>query len=735
MVSSALTLHSDDVQRIDTGARAIDGHRLARLFSPRSICIIGASSNPSTIAGRPQTILTQHGFTGAIYPVNPRHELIHGLRCYPNVTTLPEPPDVAIVVVGAGKVPAVIDECGVRGVRNAIVISSGFEEDSAGGDLVKQLKALAKRHEINVVGPNSEGVWSVPQRAMMTFGSAARRPTITEGRVSVISQSGSIGGNTARGLQDRGLGCRYFISAGNESILTAADYLDFLVDDGGSDVVLLFLEGIVEGRRFIAAAQRARDAGVVVVALKAGSSELGGATAASHTGKITSPADVYADIFNQVGVVQVTTVGDLVEAADVFLTPRLRLPAEPTATDAADRERIGVALVAPGATRTVMADAAERHGVPLATFSDTTVHALSRLIPSYGYARNPVDVTAQVSTAGMFDDVLDLMADDEATEAVVIQWGNRGIQHFSEVVETGEALHRRSGKPVLIGLLGNPWELNAEQRSALRARGISCAMAPEDVMKQLDWLYTRRRFDGLRRSGATELELRAPIQSMNSGRGFDAQAPWLLGCGFTVPASASVKRGQPYREFFADSPLRFPIAVKAHPDEVSHKADRNLVVLGVETAERAAAEVEEMFERAPDIASLLLQEMVPQGVEALVTVRDDDNFGPVLTVGVGGHLIELVNDVSHAAVPLSRGELDSMIDRNRLRALLAGVRGRPPADREAFCAAVLHLANSFPGRSERIAEIELNPVIVGPAGTGAHVVDSVIVNKQVREHR
>jgi acyl-CoA synthetase (NDP forming) len=726
VVSSALI--RDDVVDVSrdallTGARS----RLDGLFAPSSVCIIGASANRATIAGRPHRILAQHGFTGSVYPVNPRYESIDGLTCYPTVSALPEVPDVAIVVIGANGVPDVLEECGQKGIRHAIIISSGFEEDASGHELVAKLKAVSAKFELNVVGPNSEGLWSVPHRAMMTFGSAAMRPSISEGRVSIISQSGSIGGNTARSLQDRGLGCRFFVSAGNETILTAADYLEYMVDEGGSDVVLLFLEGIVDGRRFIEAAQRAIQAGVVVVALKAGSSEIGGATAASHTGKITSPADVYADVFQQVGIVQVSNLGDLVEAADVFLTPGLRLP-EKNGYPPELASRKGVALVAPGATRTVMADAAELRGVPLAEFSPETEAALDALIPSYGYARNPVDVTAQVSTAGMFGDILDLMAQDDGTEAVVIQWGNRGIQHFDDVVMTGDDLHRKSGKPVLIGLLGNPWELNAEQRTALRERGISCAMAPEDVIKQLDWLYTRRRFQ--ERRAAEEAAPAMPVDgfpSAGSGVGFEAYVPWFSACGFSVPRTLTVRRGQ--TDVAAIGGLRFPIAVKAHPDEVAHKADRALVALNVQGVDDALSAASEMWRRAPEVDALLFQEMASPGVEVLVTLRDDHDFGPMLTLGVGGHLVELVKDVRHAALPLSRAELDAMIDETRLGVLLAGVRGQPPADRDALCAAVLRLANDFVDRVDRPVEVELNPVIVGPVGQGAAVVDVILTEK------
>ena len=699
---------------------------LHRLFAPSSIAVVGASTNPSSISGRPLRILRRHGYEGRLYAVNPKYERVAEVPCYPSVRELPETPDVVILALSARSVPRVLDECGELGTRNAIVISSGFEEDDSASELVEELKSVVLRHGINVVGPNSEGVWSVPHRAMMTFGSAALRDRIAEGPISVISQSGSIGGNTARGLQERGLACRFFISAGNETVLSAADYLEFIADEGGTQVVLLFLEGLKDGPRFLRAVERAHEAGVEIVALKAGASAAGSAAVASHTGKITSPADVYADIFEQAGILQVQSIGDLVEAAEVLTTPLLRLQSADH-SDGGKRRR-GVGIVAPGATRTVMADAAEALGVPLAEFSEETEAALSDVIPSYGSARNPVDVTAQVSTGGMFEDVLDVMGRDSATEALIIQWGNRGMHRVAEIQASGHEVQKSINKPVVVGFLGEPWELDGEARSGFRSLGLGSAVAPEAAVRQVSWLFRSRDFRGRRR------QRRRPGQDSSGSAGGGLQlavdwagsTTWLEACGFSVPRWIEVDPRVPdWVGQLESAQLSYPIVAKAHPDEVLHKADRGLVVTDLRSADEAVSAMKQLAGSAPDVRRYLLQEMVEPGAEALVTIRQDHDFGPVLTIGVGGALVELINSVRHLALPISRSELEDAIDRTRLGALLTGLRGRSGRDRPAFVDAVLACANQFVGSPGTIAEIELNPVIIGPEGSGAAVVDVI----------
>lgn len=711
---------------------ATDGTRrkLGKLFAPASVCIVGASRELHTISGRPLVILLQHGFTGSVYPVNSKHASIGGLTCYPTIADLPEVPDVAVVVVPSPLVPRILDDCGRKGVRNAIVISSGFEEDGSAGAHVAALTKVAGRYGLNVVGPNSEGIWAVPSRAVMTFGSAAMRDSIGEGPISVISQSGSIGGNTARSLQERALGCRYFVSSGNETVLSVADYLDFVVEEGGTKVVLLFIEGLRDGSRFLAAVERAHAARVEIVALKAGSSEAGRAAVASHTGKITTAADVYAHVFRQAGILQVGTIGDLVDAAEVLATPELRLPAALPVAAGSCATR-GVAVVAPGATRSVMADEAAALQVPMARFSPSTEAALAQVIPTYGSAKNPVDVTAQVSTSGMFADVLDLMANDPATEALVIQWGNRGVTRSDEVRTIGEGVRERTGKPVLIGFLGERWELDGVMRASFRRSGLACAMTPDDALKQVSWLYRSRELRG-RPDRSLTAAGRSPGPEGPPGAGVDrtweAVAALLADCGFRTPKSVKLDVADgptTWAARLAESALRYPVVVKAHPDVVLHKTDRGLVALDVAGPD-VLATVSRLAAAATDVPFVLVQEMVGPGVEALVAVRDNHDFGPLLTVGIGGSLVEVIDDVQHLALPVGAEELGSAIDRTRLARLFAGARGTPRADRAAFVDATLSLASRYAELHSSIAEIELNPVIVAPAGLGAHVVDAIV---------
>lgn len=696
---------------------------LRSLFAPSAVCVVGASSDPGSISGRPARILQRHGFSGGLFLVNPKRDEIDGVPCFPSVGALPSVPDVAIIVLKAPLVPDVLDQCGARGIKNVIVISSGFEEDDTADDLVRRMRTATRAHGLNLVGPNSEGIWGVPGRAMLTFGSAAMRDEIALGPVSVISQSGSIGGNVAKSLQERGVGCRYFVSSGNESDLGVADYIDFFVDDGGTEVVALFLEGLTDGRRFLESLRRARAKGIRFVALKAGSSEIGAMSAASHTGKLASSAHVFTSVFRQNGVLEVGSIGDLVEAAE-FLTMRsMKLR---SSTGAVDRRR-GIAIVAPGATRTVMADAAERLGVPLAEFGEETVARLGTMIPSFGYAMNPVDVTAQVSTQGLFDEVLEIMGSDDATDALFVQWGNRGLHRVDEIRATAASVAKATDKPVFVGFLGEEWELGSEVRKAFYADGIACAASPDVLLKRASWAYRERAFPPA--VSTVDAGTSRGERSVPDIRTVDDAAALTAGAGFIVPRQFELLRGTSASEAQAAliaAGITYPVAVKASADEVQHKVDRGLVRLDVVDAEGVLSQAAEMFAANPDLTRLVVQEMARSGLEVLVTLRDDRDFGPMLTVGWGGELVELLGDAVHLTIPFTREALTAGMSTLKVSDLLDGYRGRPAADVEGLLDAITRLADDFLALEGRVSTIEMNPVIVGPVGVGAQVVDILV---------
>jgi acyl-CoA synthetase (NDP forming) len=270
---------------------------LTTLFLPRSVVFIGASTDASRLTGRPLRYLRRHGFEGEVFLVHPHAEQIDGVRAVRSVGDLPTAPDVAVIMLAADRVPQVARDCGELGVRHLVILSSGFEETASGTAIAADLAQAAERYGMGVVGPNSEGLWFVPGHSILTFGSAANRDILVPGPVAVLSQSGSIGASIMRRLNDTGVGANVFVSVGNETVLEAADYLEWVMDNADVRVVVCFLEGLKRGERFIRAASSARSRGVAVVVLQSGTSDAGRAASASHTGKISSSADVYRSLF------------------------------------------------------------------------------------------------------------------------------------------------------------------------------------------------------------------------------------------------------------------------------------------------------------------------------------------------------------------------------------------------------------------------------------------------------
>jgi acyl-CoA synthetase (NDP forming) len=387
---------------------------LDRIFRARSVALIGVSTNPHKLNGAPLVILRTTGFAGAIYPVNPKYAAIGDLKCYADVADLPEIPDVALIVTPAGDVPKVIDACGRKGIRAAVVISSGFEEERGQENRVAALRDACTRHGIAMIGPNCEGVWSVRSRVLLTFGSAARRENLAHRPIAILSQSGSISGALARHLQDSGFGCAYVVSVGNETVVDILDALEYMLAQDDVKLVILFLEGLKNGARLLRLAEVARSRGIPLVVLKSGNSARGRAAAASHTGKLATPFAVYRDVLQQAGVIRVDDLSELIEAAEVLTTlapPRSVRGAHP-----------GIAVFSiPGGTGALTADRCEMRNVPLAVFEEKTTAELVRKLPAFGSAVNPTDLTGQVLSAPeIFNDALGFVAGDPNTEGRAI---------------------------------------------------------------------------------------------------------------------------------------------------------------------------------------------------------------------------------------------------------------------------------------------------------------------------
>ncbi len=456
---------------------------LEKLFKPNAVCIVGASPDEKSIPGMALDRLLRHGFNGNIHLVNPKYAEVSGRRCYPSIKELPERVDTAMVCVPGAAVPEVLDQCGAAGVAAAVVVAAGFEEIEGGSDLTSEFQSAIARSGVRVVGPNTEGVWNVPGKVMLTFGSASAREKFIEGPVSVISQSGGIGTACVRQLQDRGIGCGYFIGVGNETDLTALDFLEYIVREGKSPVVLVYTEGLRDGWRLRNITREAHARGVRIVVLRAGTSEAGRRATATHTGRVASASRVYASILRQFGIVEVQTPSELWQAGLAFAVagepPTLQGPTG-----------VGVMSIS-GGCRGVIADSCDRRGVPLSVFAPQTEQALAGIVTKVGVTKNPVDPSASVMTVpGLFDRAVETVACDPHSEIVLVQYGNGALRMMKEHLDFFTRLRREVDKPVILCSLGD--ELDPGMSKRLHDMGVLWASDPDRAAQQCEWLYRAR---------------------------------------------------------------------------------------------------------------------------------------------------------------------------------------------------------------------------------------------------
>jgi acetate---CoA ligase (ADP-forming) len=692
---------------------------LDSLFRPRSVAFVGVSADPGRLTGRPLRLLRRHGFSGSVQVVHPRHRDVDGVAAVPTVLDLPEPPDVVVVMVPAAAVAGVVADCGALGVKHAVILSSGFEETEGGASLARELREISARYGMGIVGPNSEGLWFVPGKTILTFGSAADREILRPGPVAVLSQSGSIGGSIMRRLNDSGTGANAFVSVGNETVLSAADYLDWLVDHGDISVAACFLEGVADGHRFLEVAARARRSDVAVVVLHSGTSDAGRAASASHTGKISSSATVYSGLLAQAGVLQVSSVSELASAASILAGARL---APARADHGAGRGLTVIGLS--GGSRSIIADAATDRGIPLAVLSQATTKELATFIPAFGAVENPVDPTGQVlSDPELFPRTLGVLAADEHTEALLVQYANGGLPLIERHLKTLAAVSPGRTLPVIVSSLLDEAPADHPVRAALAAAGIGYAHDPTQAVEAMRLLFDWRL--------ARELP---PIGPLRTGRdprrltGWADVARWAGQAGVRPPREIVLSAGlsaADVEERLEAEGLSFPLVVKPSPDDVAHKSDAGLVHLSLASAAHVHEAIRRVTEALPGCPRVLVQEQVLAAAELLVVFRKDDDFGPVMGVGPGGFLVELLGQVSYVALPASPRQVADAFRATRLSVQLAGYRGRPAVDAAAAARGLSRLADAYLDLADPPGLVELNPVTVGPDGS-LRVLDSLV---------
>lgn len=709
---------------------------ISKMLWPKSIAVIGASNDLKGLRGRILEIMLSHPYAGMIYAVSRSAAEVQGLQAYASVDALPVRVDLAILIIPAEFIVAELERCGRAGIPAAIILSSGFAEEPGekGRRMQAEIAAIARRYDMAVSGPNTEGFANVAASLCPTFSPALDKKAgllsparaLGNKQVSVISQSGGVGFAFFDRARPRNLQFRHIVTTGNEAALEVADVLDYLIDEGGTDVFLLLLEDVKTPATFIRAAEKALRTGKPVIVGKIGQSEPGVRAVASHTAALAGSRDAYRAIFHRYGLIEGRDFDEMLDFATGFLACGDRLPAG---------SRVAICTSSGGAG-VWMTDACAAEGLEVPVLDDETRKLIDVHLPSYGTSQNPIDSTAQGVHKLGYAAFAQMAAQSPLIDAVVVVVTARRSAFLENDLEKLKALRAESRKPVLMWSYTIPSERSVEilndAEYPLFTGAPGCART---LRAMADYRRIREQLAG------------KPAQTAVPHPACDGVRAKLLASGPVLTEWQSRPLLARYRIGSADAGRMAHTAAEAHdaaeafgcavvlkaqsPD-IAHKTEAGAVLVNIQ-----AADVKDAYVRiianarahAPHarIDGVLVQPMLPQGREMLLGITRDQRWGPMLMVGLGGVLVEALNDTALAPVPLDRDQALGLIARLKGAAILKAHRGRPAADVEALADVMVQLSQFAADHADIVAEIDLNPVIVH--ADGVSLADALIVTR------
>lgn len=697
---------------------------LIGLMRPKTIAVIGASATPGKIGYTVMANLIEGKYNGKIYPINPTATEILGLKVYPTIADVPDSIDAAVVTVPAKLVLEVADECGKKGVKGLIVITSGFSEVGR-RDLEDQLVAISRQYGMRVLGPNIVGNLSNSDQLNASF--APFLPL--NGKATLVSQSGALLIALDAATYTRRVGFDRLVSIGNMSDVDFADLIEFLEDDPNTSCITLYIEGFKDGRRFIEAARKSSKP---IIALKAGVSAHGAAAAASHTGSLAGAAKVYGAAFQQGGVIQASDLDNLFDRT-------LALSLQPPMNG--DNLLI---ITNGGGVGVLATDAAERYGLPLKFAPVDVQNELKKHMPEFGSAKNPVDLTGMAGNEWYHDSVKFAYAHSWVDGLVVLYCETA----MTNPMEIAQAIHAAlqeagiTGKPVTVSFVGG--EKSEAAMSWLVEHGVPAYPAPDLAVNAMAAL---REFSRLKATlGETEaaqgqadraaaLQIIAHARAEGRGSLTEIEAKQIFACyGLPVTSTKLAKTEEEAVRLAKE--IGFPVVMKIVSPDILHKSDAGGVKVNIkdENAVREAFRTimanSLKYKADANIHGIAVQEMAPWGTEVILGSVNDPTFGPTMMFGLGGIFVEVLKDVTFRVAPVSSGQAMRMLGEIRGAPILAGVRGEAPRDTKAMSETVSRYSGMIIDLADEISESDANPVLVYEDGKGIKVVDARIILKK-----
>jgi acetate---CoA ligase (ADP-forming) len=702
---------------------------LHSLFQPRSVALIGASTEQNKLSGRPFRFFREYGYAGKIYAVNPKHSEIAGVPCFPSLSDIPGEVDLAVITLPAIAVLEAMTECATKGVKAAAIISSGFAEVAGEGvRLQDELQRIASENGIAVCGPNCSGFVYFPGRVTATFSVGLDGGFPEAGPAAFISQSGALSSYILGAAKERGLAFRYWITTGNECVLSFTDYLQYVLEDPEVRLVLGYLEDARDGEAFQAAARRALVLDKPLIIMKTGRSEAGAKASISHTGSLAGADEVYQAVFSKHGVLRAENLDELFDLALLAQAPR-----RPR------RKRVQVVSIS-GAAGILMADVGNEFGLEFADLSDTTKDQLQKIVPAFASIANPMDVTAEaVARPELLSRAAEVILKDPNVDNLVMFFGIVPGAH--EKLATAMA-QVAQGTDKLVMMTWFPLPRN-EIWTKLAQSGVPVFPEPARGIRALgkiaQYVATREKILSLQPAPSTKKtnpQINQILdEAKNEGRNAlsEIEAKSLLKAwGLVVPRGGLARSVADARSLA--SGIGGPVALKASSPDLLHKTEAGVIRLGVKSSEEVQTAFEEILRAAKTwnpaarLEGVLVEEMITgETREVIVGARQDLRFGPVVTFGLGGVFVEAIKDFAVWPAPLTLEEAREMITRIRGYTILTEFRGRPAADLDAVARVLCEVGQLACQWQERIAELEINPLFVLPEGFGVIVGDALAV--------
>lgn len=700
---------------------------LRYILSPRSIAVVGASTREDSVGRAVFSNILFSGYTGIVYPVNPKARGILGVRAYRSVWDIPGEVDLAVVIVPSVAVPGVMEECGEKGVKGAVIITAGFKEvGKEGAELEEKVKAASRKHEISLIGPNCLGIINTDPEISLNATFARGMPT--GGNIAFISQSGALGVAALEYARGENIGLSKFVSVGNKADVTENDLLAFLKDDDQTEVILLYLEDITDPKGFVQLALEIT--GEIpkkkpILAIKSGRTKEGARAASSHTGALASSDEAYDSFFFQCGVLRVETLEELFKYAVAFANQPL---------PKGDRVAIVTNAGGPGIMAT---DACVRYGLTLAPLAKKTTQTLKAGLPPTAGLNNPIDI---IGDAGKdrFKLAIQAVLDDSNVDGAIVICTPQTMTMLKEVASVIAEVASEREKPVMASCMAvqdisDSLEV-LDQAKVPHYRFPEAAARAMSNMARYAWWIHRPRTKVKAFKDVSKAKVRAILDRAIAGkRSFlpEPEAQEILKAyGFPLlPCHLAESLEQALK---AASEIGYPVALKIVSPGIVHKIDVGGVKLGIRDDNDLERAYEEMLagvknlKPEPEIWGVFVQKMAEGGKETIIGMNRDPHFGPLLMFGMGGIYVEAFQDVTFRLAPIRELGSRRMIEEIKGYRILKGFRGEKPSDTDAIAECLQRLSQLVTD-FEEIQELDINPLLVFEEGQGAKVVDARIM--------